>query len=78
MQNQQDMPKSVRDHMTNKMIGKKIDDLIICKILGSGNTAITYEVEDIFGVRWALKLVTRESYGERAQLREYLKILTIK
>jgi len=67
---QKDMPKSVRDRLKNKMIGEKIADFIVMDVLGVGNTAVTYEVRDKSGIPWALKLVTKESYGNRAPFRE--------
>lgn len=64
------MPEPVRDHLENRMIGEQINGLTIKGVLGTGNTAITYEADDRFGVPWALKVVTRESYGDRAPFRE--------
>jgi hypothetical protein len=64
------MPRDVRRHLETNMVGDIIADFKILKLLGAGNTAVTYEVEDKYNVLWALKLVTAESYGERAPLRE--------
>lgn len=65
------MPAPVRQHLKTKMVGKEIAGLKIKKeVLGCGNTAVTYKVEDKYGIPWALKLVTRESYGDRAPFRE--------
>lgn len=70
MADQIDMPAHVRRHLESRMIGHTVAGFKIRKTLGAGNTAITYEVEDGYGVAWALKFVTIESYGERAPLRE--------
>ena len=70
MDEQIPMPLPVRQYLESKMIGKNISEWTIKDVLGSGNTAITYEVEDKYGIKSALKLVTRESYGERAPFRE--------
>ena len=71
MADQKDMPTRVRDHLENQMVGKSIKGFrILGKPLGSGNTAVTYKVQDRNGAEWALKLVTKESYGERAPLGE--------
>jgi hypothetical protein len=70
MPEQRPMPVSVRKHMKTKMLGQKIEDMTIHEVLGCGNTAITYGVEDGNGLPLALKLVTRESYGDRAPFRE--------
>ena len=70
MPEQKPMPADVRKHLDTKMLGQKIEDMTIGSVLGCGNTAITYEVEDKDGFPWALKLVTPESYGERAPFRE--------
>lgn len=70
MPEQLDMPLHVRQHLEHKMLNKKIEKFHITRVLGSGNTAVTYEVEDQNGIEWALKLVTKESYGDRAPLGE--------
>ena len=70
MAEQLDMPSRVRQHLENDMAGKDIAGFRIGRVLGSGNTAVTYEVRDKGGVEWALKLVTKESYGDRAPLGE--------
>lgn len=70
MVDQLKMPDSTRNHLKNNMIGQDICGLIIKKVLGSGNTAVTYEVEDTHGIPWALKVVWLESYGDRAPFRE--------
>ena len=70
MPDQIDMPAHVRRHLETAMMGETVADFRIRRALGAGNTAITYEVEDEYGVVWALKLVTIESYGDRAPLRE--------
>lgn len=67
---QVDMPSIVRKHLEEEMIGATICGFKIMQVLGAGNTAVTYEVKDEHGFPWALKLVTRESYGERAPFRE--------
>ncbi|MCX6122612.1 MAG: hypothetical protein NTX44_13465 [Ignavibacteriales bacterium] len=64
------MPKALRTHLENNMLGEKISNLRLKRLLGSGNTAVTYEAEDKYDINWALKIVTRESYGERAPFRE--------
>lgn len=70
MADQIHIPASVCNHLVTNMIGQEINGLRIKKVFGSGNTAVTYEVEDKNGIPWALKLVYRESYGERAPFRE--------
>ena len=70
---QLDMPARVRQHLETEMIGKHIDRFLVKDVLGSGNTAVTYEVKDDYGAEWALKLVTKESYGERAPLGEVVR-----
>jgi len=70
MSDQITMPNSIRQYLETSMIGQKINSLKIRKILGYGKTAVTFEVEDQFHIPWALKLVTRESYGDRAPFRE--------
>jgi hypothetical protein len=67
---QLDMPTRVRQYLENELSGNEIAGFRIGRVLGSGNTAVTYEVRDIGGVEWALKLVTKESYGDRAPLGE--------
>jgi RIO-like serine/threonine protein kinase/energy-coupling factor transporter ATP-binding protein EcfA2 len=64
------MPDSLRQYLITDMIGQKIEDFTIMNILGCGNTAVTYEVVDKNDFRHALKLVTRESYMDRAPFRE--------
>jgi len=64
------MSKAVRDHLERNIIGQKIGDLTIQRVLGIGETAVTYEVEDRYGAAWALKLVMRKSYGNRAPFSE--------
>lgn len=64
------MPIKVLKYMSVEMIGEKIADYTILSVIGEGNTAITYKVEDEYGAIWALKLVTLESYGERAPISE--------
>jgi hypothetical protein len=70
MPDQIHMPESVRKHLKTKMIGTEINGLTIEEVIGSANTAVTYQVREQSGVHWALKLVTRESYGDRAPFRE--------
>ncbi len=70
MTNQIPMPPSACRHLKNNMIGQEINGLRIKEVLGSGTTAVTYKVEDKYGIPWALKLVTCESYGDRAPFRE--------
>lgn len=70
MAEQIQMPDNVREHLETNMIGQKICEFKILNVLGAGNTAVTYEVEDKHGFPWALKLITRESYGDRAPFRE--------
>lgn len=67
------MPANVRNHLEKKMVGNRIREFCIKDVLGSGNTAVTYEVEDNFGVTWALKLVTSESYGNSAKIKEVIR-----
>ena len=67
---QKKMPPQIRHHLEHKMVGEEINGLRIIEVLGPGNTAVTYEVQDRYGIPWALKLVTRESYGEKAPFRE--------
>ena len=70
MPDQIPMPKTVRSYLEKEMFGKQIADFTIKEVLGAGNTAITYGAEDRYGHIWALKLVTRESYGDRPPFRE--------
>jgi serine/threonine protein kinase len=70
MADQIPMPDKARKHLETNMLGQKISGMTIFEVLGSGNTAVTYEVHDENGVPWALKLVSRESYGKAAPLRE--------
>ena len=67
------MPNGLRLHLKNKMIGKKIEEYTIFKVLGEGNTAVTYEVKDKYQRLWAIKIVTRESYKDRAPIREIVR-----
>jgi hypothetical protein len=78
MPDQIQMPVLVRRHLETRMIGEQIAGLIIKRVLGLGNTAVTYEVEDQYGVPWALKLVSRESYGDRAPFREIARFAQAK
>lgn len=64
------MPGSLQAHLNTQMAGQKICDFIILKVLGRGNTAITYEVEDRDGHHWALKIVLTTSYEDKAPFRE--------
>jgi len=73
MAKQIEMPPELKSHLENKMIGTEINGMRIKQLRGSGNTAATYEVEDEFGIPWALKLVTRDSYGDKAPLREIVR-----
>jgi hypothetical protein len=77
MADQIDMPTHVRRHLETAMEGETIAHFTIGKSLGAGNTAITYQVEDEYGVVWALKLVTIESYGDRAPLREVARFARV-
>jgi serine/threonine protein kinase len=70
MTDQIPMPTSVRRHLEFNMIDQEVNGFTIKKVLGTGNTAVTYEVEDQYSFPWALKLVTHESYGDRAPFRE--------
>ena len=70
MPDQIPMPKAVKSHLETEMFGKQIAGFTIKEVLGAGNTAITYAAEDGYGLTWALKLVTRESYGDRPPFRE--------
>ncbi|MCK4416802.1 MAG: hypothetical protein KAV99_01375 [Candidatus Latescibacteria bacterium] len=78
MADQIQMPDSVRGHLEIRMIREEINGLRIKKVLGSGNIAVTYEVEDEYGLPWALKLVSRESYGDRAPFREIARFAQAK
>lgn len=68
------MPEDVRRRLVDEMLGEEIrangNVFRILRVLGPGNTAVTFEVEDAGGIHWALKLVTQESYRERAPMRE--------
>lgn len=68
------MPESIRHHLVNEMIGQEIrangSVFQVLSVLGDGNTAVTFKVQDGYTNHWALKLVTKESYGERAPMRE--------
>lgn len=70
MPDQIEMPARVRKYLMDNFSEIEIDEFKIIKVLGSGNTAVTYEVEDQNGLPWALKVVKRESYGDRAPFRE--------
>ena len=70
MAEQAQMPESICEHLEHQMIGKKIAGFAVRDVLGAGNTAVTYEVADKYGIPWALKVVLRESYGDRAPFRE--------
>lgn len=70
MPDQIPMPAAAKIHLESEMVGKEIADFTIREVLGAGNTAITYAANDAYGLTWALKLVTRESYGERPPFRE--------
>jgi len=78
MTDQIPMPTAVCQHLKNNMIGQEINGLRIKEVLGSGNTAVTYEVEDKYGIPWALKLVTCESYGDRAPFREIARFSQVR
>ena len=78
MPDQIPMPEAARKHLETKMIGEQINGITIKRILGSGTTAITYEAEDKYGAPWALKLVTQESYGGHAPLREVARFAPIR
>ena len=70
MADQKQMPLHLLRYLTTKMPPNAITGFTIKRILGDGNTAVTYEVYDQNGIPWALKLVYRESYGDRAPFRE--------
>jgi len=70
MANQKQMPIRVRNYLKTTILDDGISGFMIRKILGDGNTAVTYEVYDTNGFTWALKLVYKESYGDRAPFRE--------
>lgn len=78
MPEQIDMPLHVRSHLETKMVRQKICGFRVKELLGVGNTAVTYEVEDGTGALWALKLVTRESYGDHAPLREVARFAQVR
>jgi hypothetical protein len=67
------MPEFLKYHLETQMIGEEINNMKIVELLGSGNTAVTYKVNDKFNMPWALKLVTRESYGDKAPVREIVR-----
>ena len=77
MLNQIEMPTTLRQYLREKMIGKRIEGYLISKVLGVGNTAVTYEVEDEYFSTWALKIVTRESY-EHAPFTEVARFSRVK
>ncbi|MCE5250734.1 hypothetical protein LLG96_11000 [bacterium] len=64
------MPPSVKRHLEEQMIGQEINGFQVAEFKGAGNTAVTFKVKDSIGFSWALKLVTRDSYGDRAPFRE--------
>lgn len=70
MAEQVKMSAFLRNHLEAKTIGQEINGFIIKRVLGCGNTAVTYEVEDRYGIPHALKLVLRKSYGDKAPFRE--------
>ena len=70
------MPDNLRAYLRKEMIGQFIEGMKIRNVLGVGNTAVTFEVDDKDGFAWALKIVTRESYGDRAPFREISRFST--
>ena len=70
MPEQKQMPKRLLQHLKSRMAPEDIPGFTIQRILGDGNTAVTYEVVDRNGLPWALKLVFKDSYGNRAPFRE--------
>lgn len=70
MASQIKMPDKVRNYLENILIGRSIKGLKLNKVLGNGNTAVTYETEDNYGIPHALKLVLHEYYEDRAPFRE--------
>lgn len=71
MAKQVGMPASVKEYLEDQgRVGDNIKGFTILERKGSGNTAVTYKVRDENGFFWALKLVTRKSYGDRAPFRE--------
>jgi len=70
MAGQIQMPMPVRQYLKTQISADEIPDFTIKNVLGDGNTAVTYEVHDKSGFPWALKLVYKESYGDRAPFRE--------
>jgi hypothetical protein len=78
MPDQQDMPAHVREHLEQNMIQQEICGFRIGEKLGAGNTAITDQVEDQNGFSWALKLVTAESYGDRAPYSEIARFAGVR
>jgi len=70
MADQEQMPVRLRQHLVTEIAPDAIPGFTIQGILGDGTTAVTYEVHDRSGFPWALKLVYKESYGDRAPFRE--------
>jgi len=70
MNGQIQMPTSILNYLKTSMFGENISGFTIKNVLGNGNTAVTYEVNDKDGFPWALKIVYKKSYGDRAPFRE--------
>ena len=70
MADQKQMPVPLHKYLTTQISPDAIPGFTIQNILGDGTTAVTYEVHDKSGIPWALKLVYKESYGDRAPFRE--------
>lgn len=71
------MPERLRNHLA-RMVGQEIDGFRVKEIIGSGNTAVTYGAVDRDYMPWALKVVTRDSYGARAPFREIARFAQTK
>lgn len=61
------MPDDVRERLVRDMVDQEIrangNVFRVLRVLGGGNTAVTFAVDDEYGIHWALKLVTQESDG---------------
>ena len=78
MPEQVPMPKGARKYLAEEIFGEQIGKMTVKKLLGLGKTAVTYEVVDSFGLTWALKLVTRDSYGDRGALGEVARFAGVR
>jgi hypothetical protein len=77
MPGQEPMPADVRAHLEQNMVGTKVDNLHVLEVLGGNTTAVTFKAADEYGREWALKVVTTQSYGDRAPFREVARFAQV-